>query len=91
MSDMIECETIVAAAIYHNVTLSLPKPARHHTILQAMSLLLWLPAEALAACTQGFMTSEGRFVNRVEAFYIASRAGQIGAKDTPTLFSEDLW
>ena len=42
---------------------------------------------------QGFMTSEGNFVDRVEAKRIASEAGQIkednfGLKD---LYSEDVW
>lgn len=39
---------------------------------------------------QGFMTSEGRFVERPEAAQIALAAGQISAATT-ILFSEDLW
>jgi hypothetical protein len=45
--------------------------------------------------SQGFLTDTGRFVNRVEAFYIALKAGQIingtNSATTPKLYSEDLW
>lgn len=86
-------ERIVAAAVFHEVTASLPPPARHHTILQSMSELMGIPAGSLAASTQGFLTSEGRFVNRREAWDIAWRAKQIGEKTTsaPLLYSEDMW
>lgn len=42
---------------------------------------------------QGFVTSEGRFVDRREALKIAREAAQIVAKTEPAnrLFSEDLW
>lgn len=39
---------------------------------------------------QGFMTSEGRFVGRVEGAEIAFASGQIN-EPTKKLFSEDLW
>lgn len=41
---------------------------------------------------QGFVTSEGRFVNRKEAFLIADAAGQIKHKhgESNSLYSEDL-
>lgn len=84
--------TIVAAAILHGAVISLPAPARHHTILQSMDLEMGIDPTSVPPANQGFLTSEGKFVNRVEAYYIAHRAGQIGAKDgTPRLFSEDLW
>lgn len=92
---MIEPERIVAAAVYHGVTFSLKAPARHHTILQSMSVVLNLPDVVLANATQGFLTSTGRFVNRVEAFGVAWRAKQLEhseePKQGPELFSEDLW
>jgi hypothetical protein len=41
---------------------------------------------------QGFYTSAGRFVDRVEAVEIAKAAGQITEpKWPPQLYSEDLW
>jgi hypothetical protein len=48
----------------------------------------------LAAC-QGFLTSAGRFVNRVQAKQIAHMAGQPQRRPeserTKDLYSEDLW
>ncbi len=86
-------ERIVAAAVYHGATISLPPPARHHTILAAMDIILG--ARSLDPANQGFLTSAGRFVNRVEGYYIAERAGQIkhksGNPGTPELYSEDMW
>lgn len=88
-------ETIVAAAVYHGATISLPPPARHHTILATMSLIWNIDAIAPGPESQGFLTSTGRFVNRVEAFHIAYTADQIkhktGNKCEPTLYSEDMW
>jgi hypothetical protein len=85
-------ERIVAAAIYHGSTISLPPPARHHTILQAMDLTMGIDATAVPPANQGFLTSDGRFVGRTEGFHIAWKAGQ-GKLDaeTPVLYSEDLW
>lgn len=46
-------------------------------------------------CTQGFITSNGRFVDRIEAYKIAKREGQllVGAdfEGKTTLFSEDIY
>lgn len=85
-------ERIVAAAVqYEGVTFSLPRPARHAQVLH--SLDGHLPQDAIAACCQGFLTSDGRFVNRVQARHIAHLAGQ-NPKTTGNsrdLFSEDLW
>lgn len=77
-------ERIVAAAIYSDLGLivSLPAPARHGTILHS----------GQPDGVQGFLTSTGRFVNRVEAYYIAYRENQIiGEGRPPQLFSEDVW
>jgi hypothetical protein len=85
-------EKIVAAAIQYGATISLPPPARHHTIIQTMDLEMGIDGTLAAPNTQGFITDTGRFVNRVEAYYIAFKAEQI-ISDTkgPRLFSEDLW
>lgn len=89
-----ESEKIASAAVYHGVVISLPPPARHHTILQAMNLESGITGAIMPEC-QGFLTSYGRYVGRVEAYYIASAAGQIrssrGPDAAPRLFSEDLW
>lgn len=85
-------EKITAAAVLHGAAISLPPPARHHTILQTMDLQMHIDTTTVLPTAQGFVTSEGRFVNRVEAYYIAWSAGQLKEpKQTPTLYSEDLW
>jgi hypothetical protein len=85
------CERIVRAAIktereiYH-----LAPPARHHTVMLEFDLGLKLH-------DQGFLTSEGRYVDRLEGMRIAKAAGQLKRREGPQyyqgpeLFSEDLW
>lgn len=84
---------IVAAAIYFGAVISLPPPARHHTILQSMLFTMGIGDEKIAEYLQGFLTSDGQYVNRVEAFYIAHKAGQLkrNSSGRPELYSEDLW
>lgn len=89
-------ETIVAAAIQvEGVTISLPKPARHGQVIHAAEAMQ-LPRHMITPACQGFITSEGRFVNRVMAKQIAHRAGQRQLRSEAErhdrdLFSEDLW
>ncbi len=86
-------EMIVAAACqWEGLTFSLPKPARHGQVLHSMEAA-HMPDYALSGCCQGFLTSEGRFVNRVQGRQIAWIADQKpkstgGDRD---LYSEDLW
>jgi hypothetical protein len=85
-------ESIVSAAIRERATglvFSLPKPKRHHHILHAAAAL----HRELKYMDQGFITSEGRFVARLEAAKLAELAGQLknGLNSPPNLFSEDLW
>lgn len=89
-------ETIVAAAIHvEGVTISLPQPARHGQVINSADAM-GLPQHMLTSACQGFLTSSGRFVNRVMAKHIAHRAGQgqlrpLGERHDRDLFSEDLW
>lgn len=87
-------EKIVAAAIqYDGITFSLPQPARHGQVMHSVEAAGCLNPDAMAHACQGFITSEGRFVNRQEARYIAHKAGQ-NPKTTGSsrdLYSEDLW
>ena len=89
-------ERIIAAAIQvEGMTLSLPLPARHGQVLQA-ALNMHLPDYMVTPACQGFLTSTGRFVNRVQAKQIAHMAGQPqlrpeGERHDRDLFSEDLW
>jgi hypothetical protein len=86
-------ETIEKAALRKGrLVLSMDRPARHHTILHDLADLD--VREAGMPVNQGFLTSIGRFVDRVEAAVIARRAGQIEKKHGPpdVLFSEDdVW
>lgn len=89
-------ETIIAAAIQiEGVTISLPKPARHSQVLAAAEALHMPEYHRHGSC-QGFLTSQGRFVNRVQAKQIAHIAGQEqkrpkNERHDRDLFSEDLW
>ena len=87
-------ETIIAAAIQiDGVTISLPKPARHAQVLHSAGAM-GLPKGLTSSASQGFLTSAGRFVNRVQAKQIAHIAGQPIIRDDPhprDAFSEDFW
>lgn len=87
-------ETIVAASVRaFNVILSVPAPGRHHHVLNNFSIA----AEKNMAThsgpeDQGFLTSTGRFVDRIEGAEIALKSGQIKELSWPPyLYSEDLW
>lgn len=67
-------------------------PARHHNVLHQMKNA---GADHVGS-DQGFLTSDGRYVDREEALKIATAAGQMkprqpGQYNGPELFSEDLW
>ena len=86
-------ETVARAAIFYNGTIySVPRPGRHHTVIQMM-VHDGFPDEAMHLKNQGFVTSTGRFVDRYEAAKIARAAGQIIREPTPPdmLTSEDVW
>lgn len=86
-------ERIVSAAINSGGMIwSLPSPARHHTILHAMSAFGIDAIKHGHPDAQGFLTSTGRYVGRREAARIAYEAEQIEkTKWPPDLYSEDLW
>jgi hypothetical protein len=70
--------------------LSLPAPARHHHIMWTRLMIIGVPNHN---CVQGFLTTEGRFVDRKEGLKIATKRGQIVKKEgNPNeLYSEDMW
>lgn len=84
-------ETIVAAAMQiGGLTISLPRPAGHGEVMAlASGAIGYQPATEV----QGFLTSDGRFVTRVEAMKIVHRAGQTfrTPQVSHELFSENLW
>lgn len=85
-------ERIVSAAIYLGGIISLPRPARHGDIIATMDTIMDIEGHLATPDRQGFLTDAGRYVNRVEGYGIAWKAGQI-ISDThgPQLYSEDLW
>ena len=90
-----EKETIVAAALcIDGITLSMPPPARHHHLIQHVTIH-WFKEDVRRTVVpdqQGFLTNTGRFVMRREAARIAIEAGQItDTKYYGGLYSEDLW
>jgi hypothetical protein len=93
-------EKIICSAIWYQKGKPLvhqAKNIKHGIVLCCMRhtsfdlLVRMYPNYKMDHCTvQGFMTSENRFVNRVEASSIAFNAGQI-PEDIGVLYSEDLY
>jgi hypothetical protein len=85
-------ETIVGVSIMRDgIPASLPKPYRHHHLIL---MLASIGEDTPITGEQGFWTSNGRFVDRVEGKKIAVAAGQYKAATDPDLvdlYSEDLW
>jgi hypothetical protein len=84
--------TVTAAAIKrHTGIYSFPPPARHHHVVH------WLsdqgqPQHEHDGEVQGFLLSDGSFVDRIEGAKIAIESGQILKLNwPPNLYSEDLW
>lgn len=89
-------ETIATAALLVNGEVwTLPRPARHNHLIMAWAhvhtpAMLAKPIVRIPEHVQGFVTSEGRFVNRQRAARLALEAHQIPAPKVQ-LYSEDLW
>jgi hypothetical protein len=85
---------ITAAAISFpsGTVISVEPPLRHHDCFRAARERGILFGE-MHDGEQGFVTSDGRFVDRKQALVIAQAAGQIRRKTPPDylLFSEDVW
>lgn len=81
----------VAAIRFAGVIYALPRPGRHHNILRLMKALGVPPLRGKEE--QGFLTSEGKFVDRKEGKLIAVARGQLipRASKTSNLFSECMW
>ena len=82
----------VAAIRCFDKVFMLPKPNRHHNIIRDM-FSKGIDAEVISNGEQGFVTSDGVFVDRITALNIARSAGQILRETAPIhgLFSEDVW
>lgn len=89
-SDPFNGEKIVAVGIRHRgLFITLPAPARHGDVLKP----LWdIDGVLVQPDDQGFITSSGRWVGRIEAADIARFAGQVTKLIAPPrLYSEDVW
>lgn len=88
-------EKIARAAIrYRGEVWSTAPPGRHHTIIQCHSRMCGRPGilGIEDRGVTGFLTTQGRFVEREEAGVIAIEAGQTERlKWGAHLYSEDLW
>jgi hypothetical protein len=83
----IECVAIMIG----NDIYSLPRPNRHDNVVHWVSDMLgdaWQDPEV-----QGFLTNKGDFVDRKQAFVIATAAGQLTSplNRGDELFSEEMW
>lgn len=82
---------IVAVAVrWEGLTLTAPPPARHHDLMRALQGR----KPMVSPENQGFLTSDGQFVDRVVGLAVARAANQIThrpAGELPDLYSEDLW
>jgi hypothetical protein len=80
---------IDAAAIRHRgVVYSVERPGRHHDVIRSICAAGYGPVGGDSE--QGFVTTDGRFVDRREASLIARMGGQVMFVED-TLFSEDVW
>ena len=69
---------------------SLPRPFRHSHVIQVMARVCGIKIPITGE--QGFITANGRFLEREEAGKYAIRHEQIEKLSwAPELYSEDLW
>lgn len=69
---------------------SLPKPNRHHNVIQHMARVLKMPTPITGE--QGFVDDKGRFLGREDGRAHALKIGQVEKTLEPDLlYSEDLW
>jgi hypothetical protein len=86
-------EKILGPAIRHpdGLIYAIGRRGRHHHCIRYMSKLG--RANLYTTRDQGFITTHGRYVDRIVALRIAKAADQLIRKTPPAhlLFSEDLW
>ena len=81
-----------AAILYKDGIWSLPRPARHHHIINHMATCLGLDHIPYSDMVQGFVDGHGEFFNREQAAKRALRILQVKElKAPPDLYSEELW
>jgi hypothetical protein len=88
-NEMSETMIVAAAMVWKGVVCSLPAPARHSDIIEAIAQNI-PENEWPVSGEDGFLTSSGKFVGRNDGMEIARAAGQTDSS-SDTLYSEDLW
>lgn len=100
-------ETVATAALetLTGKVITLPRPARHGDVILFMRKEGYTRSD-VAHATQGFVTSKGRFVDRIEGADLVIKSGTpilfrgstgevTGTRGRlnwpPNLYSEDLW
>jgi len=85
----LQTKIVAAAVLYKDVIFSMPKPARHHTIIHAMHFMGLPPG---IQGNQGFLLDNGHYISRDLAAALALSNGQVEKLSAPPLlYSEDLW
>lgn len=83
------------AIMFEGKVYSLPRPKRHHDVIALIYNELGRTGGRQHAIRgeQGFLSDDGRFLDRKEALIVAKNANQLIRKTSPDylLFSEDLW
>ena len=79
-----------AAIKFEDVIYTLKKPNRHEDIIKHMADDLGMKTPITGE--QGFLDSNGNFINREDALVLARSTGQLLKEYHPKyLFSEDVW
>jgi len=86
-------DPIVGVAIkYGDLTIALPKPNRHHNLIEYMGLTLGLLPPINATRNGGFYLASGKYLDRAKAKDYAMTIGQLPEDfKKKILTSEDLW
>lgn len=83
------------AQLFDNMVISLPEPYRHHHVFKVMTGNPQLPRWDMRQGThevQGFLTSEGMFVDRLDALKLFKEYKQTDYDEPRSeLFSENCW
>jgi hypothetical protein len=89
-------ERITGVALKAPVTglYMLPAPNRHYDVI--MLMVKMGRGHESSRAEHGFVTSHGRYLNRVDALAVALASGQVSedlrpVPNLPELFSEDVW
>ena len=83
-------EKIITAAIQltGNIIITIQNPGRHSDLMRYLASNGY---GLTSMSNQGFLTSDGRFVDRSEGHDIALSSGQTTDTDKTQLYTEDLW